>query len=93
VQELVEKRGKLPVPIPQEFRAPVGNYAAKLVSKIGLEIRTHLPNLSVPKWNAVDEAVKAPMLQRIEVIHVLSTLFLTGLQKELFHVILLLQHL
>ncbi|KAF5933155.1 hypothetical protein HYC85_029326 [Camellia sinensis] len=38
VQGLVDRDGKLSVPIPPEFRAPIGDYAAKLASKIGVEI-------------------------------------------------------
>ncbi|KAL7161896.1 hypothetical protein ACSBR2_042388 [Camellia fascicularis] len=34
---MVQKDGKLKVPIPQEFRAPVGDHASQLVSKIGVE--------------------------------------------------------
>ncbi|KAF7126967.1 hypothetical protein RHSIM_Rhsim11G0005600 [Rhododendron simsii] len=37
LQKLVENKGKLLVPIPPEYRAPVGTYASKLASKIGVE--------------------------------------------------------
>ncbi|KAI8569598.1 hypothetical protein RHMOL_Rhmol02G0290200 [Rhododendron molle] len=36
-QRLIDKKGKLPVPIPQLFRAPVGKHAAQLASRIGVE--------------------------------------------------------
>ncbi|KAF7150460.1 hypothetical protein RHSIM_Rhsim02G0157700 [Rhododendron simsii] len=64
-QRLIDKQGKLPVPIPQLFRASVGKHAAQLASRIGVEIRTHVIDLGVPRWKAVDESVKAPILQRI----------------------------
>ncbi|GMP89976.1 hypothetical protein CsSME_00041318 [Camellia sinensis var. sinensis] len=44
---MVQKDGKLKVPIPQEYRAPVGDHASQLVSKIGVEVRTHLPDFSI----------------------------------------------
>ncbi|THG07199.1 hypothetical protein TEA_012005 [Camellia sinensis var. sinensis] len=37
VQAMVQKDGKLKVPIPQEYLAPVGDHASQLVSKIGVE--------------------------------------------------------
>ncbi|KAF7140041.1 hypothetical protein RHSIM_Rhsim06G0104000 [Rhododendron simsii] len=64
-QGLINKQGKLPVPIPQLFRAPVGKHAAQLASRIGVEVRTHVIDVGVPRWKAVDESVKAPILQRI----------------------------
>ncbi|CAL5360413.1 unnamed protein product [Camellia sinensis] len=65
VQGLVDKDGKLSVPIPPEFRAPVGDYASKLASKIGVEVRTRLPNPSVRRWKYVDASVKEAMFQRL----------------------------
>ncbi|GMP52763.1 hypothetical protein CsSME_00018464 [Camellia sinensis var. sinensis] len=35
---MVQKDGKLKVPIPQEYRVPVGDHASQLVSKIGVEV-------------------------------------------------------
>ncbi|XP_058226555.1 uncharacterized protein LOC131335280 [Rhododendron vialii] len=64
-QGLIDKQGKLPVPIPQLFRAPVGKHATQLTSRIGVEVRTHVIDVGVPRWKAVDESVKAPILQRI----------------------------
>ncbi|KAG5524202.1 hypothetical protein RHGRI_031012 [Rhododendron griersonianum] len=64
-QGLIDKKGKLPVPIPQLFRASVGKHAAQLASRIGVEVRTHVIDLGVHRWKAVDESVKAPILQRI----------------------------
>ncbi|KAG5557198.1 hypothetical protein RHGRI_007464 [Rhododendron griersonianum] len=64
-QGLIDKQGKLPVPIPQLFRAPVGKHAAQLASRIGVKVRTHVIDLGVPRWKAVDESVRAPILQRI----------------------------
>ncbi|KAF7139945.1 hypothetical protein RHSIM_Rhsim06G0120600 [Rhododendron simsii] len=64
-QRLIDKQRKLPVPIPQLFRASVGKHAAQLASRIGVEVRTHVIDLGVPRWKAVDESVKAPILQRI----------------------------
>ncbi|KAI8556925.1 hypothetical protein RHMOL_Rhmol05G0294500 [Rhododendron molle] len=64
-QGLIDKQGKLPVPIPQLFRAPVGKHAAQLASRIGVEVRTHVIDVGVPRWKAIDESVKAPILQRI----------------------------
>ncbi|CAL5416902.1 unnamed protein product [Camellia sinensis] len=65
VQAMVEKDGKLKVPIPQEYLAPVGDHASKLVSKIGVEVRTHLPDFSIRRWKHVNEKVTAPMFQRL----------------------------
>ncbi|XP_028121132.1 uncharacterized protein LOC114318438 [Camellia sinensis] len=65
VQGLVDKDGKLSVPIPPEFRAPVGDYAAKLASKIGVEVRTRLPNPSVRRWKYVDASIKEAVFQRL----------------------------
>ena len=56
------------VPIPEQFRAPVGDNASKLVSKIGIEVRTQLPDLSVRRWKKVNVADKEPMIQRLAVI-------------------------
>ncbi|CAL5327571.1 unnamed protein product [Camellia sinensis] len=42
VQAIVEKDGKLKVLIPHEYRAPVGDHASQLVSRIGIEVRTRL---------------------------------------------------
>ncbi|KAF7150934.1 hypothetical protein RHSIM_Rhsim02G0156600 [Rhododendron simsii] len=64
-QQLIDKKGKLPVPIPQLFSASVGKHAAQLASRIGVEVRTHVIDLGVHMWKAVDESVKAPILQRI----------------------------
>ncbi|KAI8555133.1 hypothetical protein RHMOL_Rhmol05G0150700 [Rhododendron molle] len=66
VQQLFDKEGKLLVPIPQCFRAPVGKYACKLATQIGVEVRTNLEDLTIRRWKAVDESVKAPMFQRIK---------------------------
>ncbi|KAH7848651.1 hypothetical protein Vadar_005681 [Vaccinium darrowii] len=64
---LIEKNGgKLLVPIPQEHRAPVGIYASKLASKIGVEVRERVHDLSVKSWKAVDEGIKAPLFQRLK---------------------------
>ncbi|CAL5375857.1 unnamed protein product [Camellia sinensis] len=62
---IVEKDGKMLVPIPEQFRAPVGDNASKLVSKIGIEVRTQLPDLSVRRWKKVNVADKEPMIQRL----------------------------
>ncbi|KAF7152210.1 hypothetical protein RHSIM_Rhsim01G0156700 [Rhododendron simsii] len=66
LQRLVENKGKLLVPIPPEYRAPVGTYASKLASKIGVEIRAQVEDLSVKSWKAVDEGIKAPLLQSLQ---------------------------
>ncbi|THF98463.1 hypothetical protein TEA_006726 [Camellia sinensis var. sinensis] len=62
---MVEKDGKLKVLIPQEYRASVGDHASQLVSKISVEVRTHLPDFSIRKWKQVNEEVTAPMFQRL----------------------------
>ena len=56
------------VPIPKQLRAPVGDNASKLVSKIGIEVWTQLPDLSVCWWKKVNAADKEPMIQRLAVI-------------------------
>ncbi|KAG5528952.1 hypothetical protein RHGRI_029569 [Rhododendron griersonianum] len=43
----------------------IRKHAAQLASRIGVEVRTHVIDLGVHRWNAVDESVKAPILQRI----------------------------
>ncbi|XXG46907.1 hypothetical protein AAC387_Pa02g1636 [Persea americana] len=65
VQGIVDRYGKLNVPIPPEFRAPVGDYASKLASKIGVEVRTRLPDPSVRRWKYVDASVKGAIVQRL----------------------------
>ncbi|KAF7127908.1 hypothetical protein RHSIM_Rhsim11G0003100 [Rhododendron simsii] len=64
-QGLIDKQGKLSIPIPQLFRAPVGKHAAQLASRIGVEVRTHVIDVGVPRWKTIDESVKAPILQCI----------------------------
>ncbi|KAL7194654.1 hypothetical protein ACSBR1_034979 [Camellia fascicularis] len=54
--------------IPEQFRAPVGDNASKLVSKIGIEVPTQLPDLSVHRWKKVNAADKELMIQRLAVI-------------------------
>ncbi|THG08616.1 hypothetical protein TEA_019336 [Camellia sinensis var. sinensis] len=44
---IVDKDGKRLAPIPEQFRAPVEDNASKLVSQIGIEVQTQLPDLSV----------------------------------------------
>lgn len=61
------------MPIPPEFRAPVGDYASKLASKIGVEVRTRVPDPSVRTWKYVDDSVKGAIVQRLNVSS-LSTL-------------------
>ncbi|XP_028066473.1 uncharacterized protein LOC114269367 [Camellia sinensis] len=65
-QRIVQKNGKMLVPVPEHFRAPVGDQASKLASKIGIEVRTQLPDLSICRWNKVHDADKKPMIQRLE---------------------------
>ncbi|PSS02609.1 putative transposase, Ptta/En/Spm, plant protein [Actinidia chinensis var. chinensis] len=36
-----------------------------MASKIGMEVRTHLMDLGVHRWKAVDDTIKAPILQRL----------------------------
>ena len=69
IQSLVDKHGKLQVPIPSHFRAPVGKHANKFASKIGIEIRTQLPDLTFRSWKAVDKSIKDPLIQRVMVRH------------------------
>ncbi|XP_058212702.1 uncharacterized protein LOC131324654 isoform X6 [Rhododendron vialii] len=66
LQRLVENKGKLLVSIPPEYRAPVGTYASKLASKIGVEVRAQVEDLSVKSWKAMDEGIKAPLLQSLK---------------------------
>ncbi|KAL7212064.1 hypothetical protein ACSBR2_014848 [Camellia fascicularis] len=67
-QRIVKKDGKILVPVPEQFCAPVGDQASKLASKIGIEVRTQLPDLSICRWKKVHDADKKPMIQRLEVI-------------------------
>ncbi|XP_028064206.1 uncharacterized protein LOC114267366 [Camellia sinensis] len=67
-QRIVEKDGKMSVPVPEQFRAPVGDQASKLAPKIGIEVRMQLPDLSVRRWKKVNDADKKSMIQRLEVI-------------------------
>ncbi|KAF7148723.1 hypothetical protein RHSIM_Rhsim03G0060900 [Rhododendron simsii] len=66
LQRLVENKGKLLVPIPPEYRAPMGTYASTLASKIGVEVHAKVEDLSVKSWKAVDEGIKAPLLQSLK---------------------------
>ncbi|GFS35696.1 hypothetical protein Acr_00g0041600 [Actinidia rufa] len=64
-QRVIDKKGTLPIVIAPQFHAPVGEHAARMASKIGMEVRTHLMDLGVHRWKAVDDTVKAPILQRL----------------------------
>ncbi|XP_058214723.1 uncharacterized protein LOC131326130 [Rhododendron vialii] len=64
-QRVIDKYGRLKVPIPSQFRAAVGEHASKLASKIGFEVRTHVMDLGVRRWKALDDSVKGPILQRL----------------------------
>ncbi|KAG5544193.1 hypothetical protein RHGRI_016818 [Rhododendron griersonianum] len=64
-QRVIDKDGRLKVPIPPQFRAAVGEHASKLASKIGFEVRTHVMDLGVRRWKALDDSVKGPILQRL----------------------------
>uniref|UniRef100_A0A2N9JAY4 Transposase Tnp1/En/Spm-like domain-containing protein n=3 Tax=Fagus sylvatica TaxID=28930 RepID=A0A2N9JAY4_FAGSY len=66
VQRLFDKDGKLPVPIPQEFRKPVGKNASKCVNQIGVQVRQNMPNIGVRKWKKVADSIKQPMYQCVE---------------------------
>ncbi|KAF7144153.1 hypothetical protein RHSIM_Rhsim05G0057700 [Rhododendron simsii] len=66
VQQIFDKEGKLLVPIPQCFHAPVGKYACKPATQISVEVRTNLEDRTMHRWKAVDESVKASMLQCIK---------------------------
>ncbi|XP_028122918.1 uncharacterized protein LOC114320029 [Camellia sinensis] len=65
-QRIFEKDGKMLVHVPEQFCAPVGDQAFKLASKIGIEVRTQLPDLSVRRWKKVHDADKKPMIQHLE---------------------------
>ncbi|KAH7845096.1 hypothetical protein Vadar_017655 [Vaccinium darrowii] len=47
-QRLIDKDGRLRVPIPPQFCAPIGEHATKMASKIGYEVRTNVIDLGVP---------------------------------------------
>ncbi|KAI8524276.1 hypothetical protein RHMOL_Rhmol13G0137700 [Rhododendron molle] len=64
-QRVIDKDGRLKVPIPPQFCAAVGEHASKLASKIGYEVRTHVMDLGVRRWKALDDSVKGPILQRL----------------------------
>ncbi|KAF7147078.1 hypothetical protein RHSIM_Rhsim03G0114400 [Rhododendron simsii] len=86
IQRLVDKSGKLLVPIPQEYRTPVGIYASKLACKIGVEVRAQVQDRSVKSWKAMDEGIKAPLLQSrkhglISMFQVLCFLIFVGCNK------------
>ncbi|KAG5524076.1 hypothetical protein RHGRI_030918 [Rhododendron griersonianum] len=57
-----------PIAQPQNEVLPENNggkHAAQLASRIGVEVRTHVIGVGVPRWKALDESVKGPILQRI----------------------------
>ncbi|THG23994.1 hypothetical protein TEA_012966 [Camellia sinensis var. sinensis] len=62
---IVDKDGKMLVPIPEQFRALVGDNASKLASKFGIEVQTQLLDLSVHRWKKVNAADKELMIQRL----------------------------
>ncbi|XP_057477667.1 uncharacterized protein LOC130765296 isoform X2 [Actinidia eriantha] len=68
-QRLIDKKGTLPIVIAPQFHAPVGEHAARMASKIGMEVRTHVMDLGVYRWKAVDDIVKAPILQRLTIVY------------------------
>ncbi|KAL7240494.1 hypothetical protein ACSBR2_006192 [Camellia fascicularis] len=55
-QCIVNKDGKMLIPIPEQFRAPVGEQASELASKIDLSVR---------RWKKVNNAENEPMIQRL----------------------------
>uniref|UniRef100_A0A2N9GCW6 Transposase-associated domain-containing protein n=1 Tax=Fagus sylvatica TaxID=28930 RepID=A0A2N9GCW6_FAGSY len=66
VQTLVDKEGKLSVPFPQDYCAPVGKNACKLSSQLGVLVRTSMADLNVCRWSKVPDSIKQPIMQRIE---------------------------
>ncbi|XP_057465540.1 uncharacterized protein LOC130786570 isoform X2 [Actinidia eriantha] len=64
-QRIIDKEGTLPIVIAPQFHAPIGEHAARMASKIGMEVRTHVMDLGVHRWKVVDDIVKAPILQRL----------------------------
>ncbi|XP_057461128.1 uncharacterized protein LOC130751549 [Actinidia eriantha] len=64
-QRVIDKKGTLPIVIVPQFHAPVREHAARMASKIGMEVRTHLMDLGVHRWKAIDDTIKAPILQRL----------------------------
>ncbi|KAG5545778.1 hypothetical protein RHGRI_018064 [Rhododendron griersonianum] len=57
-----------PIAQPQNEVLPENNggkHAAQLASRIGVKVRTHVIDVGVPRWKALDESVKGPILQRI----------------------------
>ncbi|KAI8572275.1 hypothetical protein RHMOL_Rhmol01G0185500 [Rhododendron molle] len=65
----VESQASLPpIAQPQNEVLPENNggkHAAQLASRIGVEVRTHVIDVGVPRWKAVDESVTVPILRRI----------------------------
>ncbi|KAL7253971.1 hypothetical protein ACSBR1_008338 [Camellia fascicularis] len=53
------------------LRALIGDEASKLASKIGIEVQTQLPDLSVRRWKKVNDADKEPMIQHLAAIIVI----------------------
>ncbi|KAL7229675.1 hypothetical protein ACSBR2_008225 [Camellia fascicularis] len=70
-QRIVDKDGKMLVPVPEQLRALIGDEASKLASKIGIEVQTQLPDLSVHRWKKVNDADKEPMIQHLAAIIVI----------------------
>ena len=68
VRELVEKHGKLPVCIALEFCDPVGEYAGKLASQIGVQVRMNLSTTKAYSWKNVHSNEKEAIIQNVAVL-------------------------
>ena len=68
VRELVEKHGKLPVRIAPEFCDPIGEYAGKLASQIGVQVRMNLSTMKAYSWKNVDSNEKEAIIQNVAVL-------------------------
>ncbi|XP_050262395.1 uncharacterized protein LOC126706863 isoform X6 [Quercus robur] len=65
VRGLLEKHGKLPVRIAPEFCAPVGEHTGKLVSQIGVHVRTNLSTMNAYSWKNVGSGEKEAIIQNV----------------------------
>ncbi|KAJ6790584.1 Uncharacterized protein M6B38_249140 [Iris pallida] len=65
VEKMVQKTGKLQVPIPTSERAPVGENATSLVNHIGVEIRAAAPLQGLMYWDDIDDSLKKSIILRV----------------------------
>ena len=77
------------MPIPPEYRQPVGKYATSFASAAGIQIRKHLPDVGVRRWSKVPATTVEPIIQRLNVIAVSFYSFIYFVKYNLLIIVVL----